>query len=184
MTIVDADAPERINWQGDWIVAKQRGRWEYVSRARNIRAAVILALDGPPQTREVVLIDQFRVPVGRRVLELPAGLIGDEAGGENEDPMVAAKRELEEETGFAAREWANLGEFYSSPGMVSESFTLLRASGLEKVAEGGGDENEDIAVHRIKLSEVAPFIAQAREEGMAIDVKLLAVLGAGMLDKS
>ena len=81
MKIIDADAPEEIRWQGEWITARQRGRWEYVTRAGDIRAAVILALDGPPEAREVVLIDQYRVPVGRRCLELPAGLIGDDAGG-------------------------------------------------------------------------------------------------------
>jgi len=181
MTIADADAPEEIRWAGKWLIAKQRGRWEYVTRARNIRAAVILAVDGPPEAREVVLIDQYRVPVGRRSLELPAGLIGDEAGGEGEDPMSAAKRELEEETGYIAREWTDLGEFWSSPGMVSESFSLLRASGLEKVGAGGGDENEDIVVHRVPLTGIAEFVAEARGAGTAIDVRLLVMLGAGML---
>ena len=178
---MDADAPEEIAWAGKWVVAKRRGRWEYVTRARSIRAAVILALDGPPEAREIVIIDQYRVPVGRRCLELPAGLIGDGAGDEGEGPIETAKRELEEETGYRARDWTDLGEFWSSPGMVSESFSLIRASGLERVGEGGGDEHEDIVVHRVPVAEMPDFVRRSRENGLAVDVRLLAVLGAGYL---
>ena len=136
MTIIDADAPEQVRWRGDWIIAKQRGRWEYVSRARDIRAAVILALDGPADDRHIVLVDQYRVPIGRRVLELPAGLIGDIAGAEDEGAMATARRELEEETGYRAARWSDLGEFCSSPGMVSESFSLLARRGAGKGRPG------------------------------------------------
>ena len=180
MSVVDWDAPEEITWAGKWVTARRRGRWEYVTRANGIRAAVILAVDGPPEAREVVLIDQYRVPVGGRSLELPAGLIGDDAGPD-EDPLATAKRELEEETGYRAREWADLGEFWSSPGMLGESFSLIRASGLEKVGEGGGDEHEDIVVHRVAVRDIASFVQEARTLGLAIDVRILAVLGAGML---
>ena len=179
--MADADAPEVIRWQGRFITAKQRGRWEYVSRARGIKAAVILALDGPADLREIVLVEQYRVPLGRRALELPAGLIGDGAGEVNEDALASAQRELEEETGYRAREWTDLGEFFSSPGMVSEGFTLLRADGLEKVGPGGGDASEDITVHKVMLDDITGFVDQARERGLAIDVRLLVVLGAGML---
>lgn len=181
MSVPDANAPEEIAWAGDWIVAKRRGRWEYASRARNIHAAVIVPLDGPAEARDVILVDQYRVPVGCRVLELPAGLIGDLAGSEGEDPLLAAKRELEEETGYRARQWDDLGTFWSSPGMVSERFTLLRATGLEQVGPGGGDEHEDINVHRVPVADIAGFVADARARGMEVDVKLLLVLGAHIM---
>lgn len=171
----DADAPEEIVWQGKWITARRRGRWEYVGRARNIRAAVILPLDAG----DVVLVEQYRVPLGRRCIELPAGLIGDESEGE--DPLEAARRELVEETGYEAAEWTHLGEYFSSPGMVSESFTLLRASGLTRVDEGGGVSDEDIVVHRVPLADIASRIDGFRAQGLAIDVKILLLLGSGLL---
>lgn len=173
----DADLPEETLWQGRWITAKRRGRWEYVSRARGIRAAVILAVDAG----EIILVSQFRVPLGCRCLELPAGLVGDDAGGEGEDALAAAKRELEEETGYRARDWANLGEFYSTPGMSSESFTLLRASGLEQTGPGGGEPEEDITVHRVKLADLPRMVEDFRAQGYVMDVKLLLLLGSAFL---
>src|SRR5688572_3025740 len=136
----DAEAPEIVEWTGKWVIAKRRGRWEYASRARGIRAAVILALDAG----EVILVEQYRVPIGRFCLELPAGLIGDETEGE--DALASAARELEEETGYSAAQWQDLGEFYSSPGMITESYTLLKATGLTRTGDGGGTAHEDIVV--------------------------------------
>jgi len=167
--------PEEIVWQGRFITAKTRGKWEYVSRSRGISAAVILAVhDGA-----VVLVEQFRVPLGRTCLELPAGLIGD--GSSDEAPELAAARELEEETGFRAGRIENLGQFYSSPGMVSESFHLMRAHDLERVHQGGGVEDEDIVVHVVPLADLSAFVADKRAQGCGMDVKLLLLLGAGML---
>lgn len=178
MPIEDADAPEEVMWSGNWITAKRRGKWEYVSRARGIKAAVILPIDGD----HVLLVEQHRVPVGGPVLELPAGLIGDEESYEGEDPLAAAKRELIEETGYSAKEWRNLGTYQSSPGMTGESFTLLRATKLTKVGEGGGTDSENITVHRIKISDLPKEIEHFREGGVAIDVRLLSLLGPSLLD--
>ncbi|TXC74462.1 NUDIX hydrolase [Sphingorhabdus soli] len=164
-------------WEGRFIAAKRRGRWEYVARTRGISAAVILAIDAE---RHVLLVEQYRVPLGRRCLELPAGLIGDD--GAEEAPEKAAARELEEETGYRAEQITSLGDYYSSPGMVSESFTLVRATGLAKVSEGGGVDGEDITVHRVPLADIAGFVADKRSEGVAIDVRLLMLLGPGLAD--
>ena len=183
MSTPDADAPIETVWQGKWVVAKRQGRWEYVSRARGIQAAVILAIDdgssGAPQDRHVLLVDQYRVPLGRRCLELPAGLIGDTHEGDSAE--AAALRELEEETGYRAERMETLGVFHSSPGMVTEGFTLLRAHGLTKVGAGGGDAHEDIVVHRVPLAEIAGFVAAKRAEGLAMDVKLLLLLAGDWL---
>ena len=168
---------ETIVWQGRFVVAKTRGKWEYVSRARNIRAAVILAVEDG----HVLLVEQFRVPLGRVCIELPAGLIGDDDGAADESPEAAAGRELEEETGYRAARIETIGEFWSSPGMVSESFTLLRGSGLEKIGLGGGTAGEDITVHRVALDELEEFLAARRAMGNAIDVRLLTLLGPKIL---
>jgi len=171
-----SNAPAETMWEGRFIRVLKQGSWEYVSRARDIRAVVILAEhDG-----KVVLVEQQRIPIGRRCLELPAGLIGDD--GENADVEDTAIRELEEETGFTAERIERLGEFYSSPGMVSESFTLVRAHGLTRIGEGGGlAGHEDIAVQLVEREEIAAFIEERRAEGIGIDVRLLLLLGGALL---
>jgi ADP-ribose pyrophosphatase len=166
-----SDDAEEIVWQGRFIAAKRRGNWEYVGRARGIKAAVILAI----QDGHVILVEQYRVPLGRNCLELPAGLVGDDDAGEAME--AAAARELEEETGYRAAKIELVGEFFSSPGMVSESFYFVRALGLEKVSEGGGVEGENIVVHRIAIDALPAFIDAKRTEGCAMDVKLLTLLG-------
>ncbi len=176
MTPPDADAPVETVWQGRFLTAKRQGRWEYVARARGIRAAVIVAIDDDGR---LILVEQYRVPLGRACLELPAGLVGDE--NESEAVEIAAARELEEETGYRPGRIESLGEYFSSPGMVSESFTLVRARDLVRVGEGGGVEGEGITVHRVKLDDVPTFVETCRARGMAIDVKLLLVLGQTFL---
>ena len=171
------DHPEQVRWEGRFIAAKTRGRWEYVSRARNIKAAVILAIDDG----HVILVEQFRVPLGRPCIELPAGLIGDEAGAEHEDAATAAARELEEETGYRPGRIESLGEFHSSPGMVTEAFTLFRAHDLAKVSQGGGVEGEGITVHRVPLAGIEAFLTEKRAEGYAIDVRMLLLLSPGIM---
>jgi ADP-ribose pyrophosphatase len=174
----DADAPQEIVWQGRFVTAYKRGRWEYVGRSRGIHAAVILAVDAEDH---VLLVDQYRVPLGRRCLELPAGLVGDHDHFAGEDAAIAAARELEEETGYRAGRIEKVGEFYSSPGMVSESFSLFRAHDLVKVGAGGGVDNEEIIVHRVALSQIEETITRFRDEGFAIDVKILTLLGPRLL---
>jgi len=159
--------PAEVMWAGKFVRAVRRGKWEYVSRTNNISAVVILAeFEGT-----VILVDQPRVPLGERCLELPAGLVGDT--DPNVTIEVTAIKELEEETGFTAERIERLGEFYASPGMLSEGFTLVRAHGVRRIGEGGGDENEDINVHLVPRADIPNFIEQKRAEGFGIDVKLL-----------
>ena len=173
MTTADPPARE-VMWQGKYITAVRAGRWEYVERAGRVTAVVILAEhDG-----SVLLVEQPRVPLGRRCLELPAGLVGDTQAEDSVEQ--AARRELEEETGFAAEQIEMLGEYYSSPGMVAESFTLVRATGLSRVGAGGGVGGEDIVTHLVPRGEVSDFVAAKRAGGVGIDVKLLLLLGASL----
>lgn len=162
---------EEIMWAGNFVTAKRQGKWEYVARSRGIRAAVILAIEDG----DVLLVEQYRVPLGCNCIELPAGLIGDHDA--DEDPLESAARELEEETGYRAERLEDLGAFYSSPGMLSESFTLVRAHGLTKIGEGGGVDGENIIVHRVAVDQLPQFVATKRAQGCVIDAKLLMLPG-------
>ena len=166
--------PIETPWEGRFLTVKVEGKWEYVGRRGDVHAAVILAID----EGHVLLVEQYRVPLHQRCLELPAGLVGDEEEGEAID--AAAKRELEEETGYRAERIELLGRFASSAGMSSESFTLVRASGLTRTGPGGGVPGEDIVVHRVALGDVPAFVARKRDAGYGIDSKMLLLLASGI----
>lgn len=167
-------AAREVMWAGKFVTAVRRGQWEYVERSGRISAVVILAeFEG-----KVVLVEQQRVPIGGRCLELPAGLIGDDHDGDTIE--AAARRELIEETGFAAERIERLGDYYSSPGMVAESFTLVRAHGLTRAGDGGGVGGEDIVTHLVERAKIAEFVAAKRQAGVGIDVKLLLLLGTSL----
>jgi ADP-ribose pyrophosphatase len=165
-----------VEWEGKYIRVVRSGTWEYVERCGGVHAVVILAEhDG-----KVVLIEQPRTPLGgRKCIELPAGLVGDEDPDAGIDDT--AVKELEEETGFTAERIEQLGEFHSSPGMVAEGFTLVRAHGLKRIGQGGGTEHENIEVHLVPHSEVPAFVERKRQAGCAIDVKMLLLLAGGLL---
>jgi ADP-ribose diphosphatase len=169
MNLDDLTPPE-VMWEGKFVRIVKRDKWEYAGRVRGIRAVVILA----EHEGKVILVEQPRVPLDCRCIELPAGLVGDH--DPNATPEDTAIKELEEETGFTASHVERLGDFYSSPGMLSEGFTLVRAHGVRKVGEGGGDENEAITVHLVARADVPNFIEQKRAEGIGVDVKLLLLL--------
>jgi ADP-ribose pyrophosphatase len=179
VSVTDADAIEETAWSGRFLEMKKRGRWEYVGRVGGVQAAVMIAIDADEDGGHVILVEQYRVPLGRACLELPAGLVGDETAGESAE--ASAARELEEETGYRAATVTSLGTFYASPGMVSECFTLVRAEGLTKVSDGGGTADENIVVHRVPIAELTDFVADRRAAGTAIDVKLLALIGPSLL---
>lgn len=165
-----------VEWEGKYIRIVRDGRWEYVERCGGVHAVVVLAeYDG-----KLVLIEQSRVPLGnRKCIELPAGLVGDE--DPNSTVEETAVKELEEETGFTADRIEVIGEFFSSPGMVAEGFTLVRAHGLRKIGDGGGNEHEEIEVHLVPRPDIPAFVERKRAEGAAIDVKLLLLLASDIL---
>jgi ADP-ribose pyrophosphatase len=165
--IADMDKPVEVMWAGKYVRALRRGRWEYVSRTNDVRAVVILA----ETEGKVILVEQYRVPVGGRCIELPAGLVGDE--DRNATVEGTAIKELEEETGYTGTAVERLGDFHASPGMVTESFTLVRVTGVSRCGDGGGTEHEDIKVHLVAREDIPAFLEQKRTEGCAVDVKLL-----------
>ena len=164
-----------VRSQGEYIRIVQQGRWEFVERCKGSGAVVILAEhDG-----KVILVEQARVPLGgRRCLELPAGLVGDE---DDKSVEETALKELEEETGYRATRVERLGFYHSSPGMVAEGFELVRAQGLTKVGDGGGTAHEEIEVHLVERERIAEFVAERRAAGVAIDTKMLLLLAGSLL---
>jgi ADP-ribose pyrophosphatase len=159
--------PAETMWAGKYVRAMRRDKWEYAGRTNNISAVVILAeYDG-----KVILVEQPRVPPDCRCIELPAGLVGDT--DPNATVESTAVKELEEEAGYTADRIERLGQFFASPGMLSENFTLVRAHGVRKIGEGGGDEHEDIRVHLVARADIPNFVEQKRAEGYGVDVKLL-----------
>jgi ADP-ribose pyrophosphatase len=164
----DAD----ILYAGQHLSMFERGGWEFVRRNTARPAVGIVAITA---AGEVVLVEQHRPPVNRTVLELPAGLSGDVAGHEDEALLDAAKRELLEETGYAADRWTELVSGYSSPGLTDESIALFLAEGLKRVGLGGGDSSEAITIHEVPLPEVLSWL---QRRGAAADLKLLAGLFA------
>ena len=95
-----------VAWRGKYLEVRRVGTWEFAGRVGRMGAAVILAIT---EDREIVLVEQFRMPHGAMSIELPAGLIGDT--GDGDTVLAAAARELAEETGFRATGWEDLGAF-------------------------------------------------------------------------
>jgi ADP-ribose pyrophosphatase len=144
-------APFKILYTGKFIRVLQQGKWEFVERPKTSGIVAILAIT---DAREIVLVEQERIPVQSRVIEIPAGLAGDVVGAENEELAEAARRELLEETGYEAGQMEFLTKGPPSAGLSTEVVTFFRARGLKKVAVGGGDESEDIKVHLVPLAEI------------------------------
>ena len=157
--------------QGRFLSLLERDRWEFVSRTNARAVVVIIALS--PQN-ELVLVEQYRAPVDRHVIELPAGLVGDQ--GDAEEPvLLAAERELMEETGFEADEFEVMMDCPSSAGLTDEIITFVRARGLRRVGAGGGDGTENIVVHLVPLRELGKFFAEQQARGLLLDPKIFGV---------
>jgi len=168
-----ARRPREVHYQGKFIRAVSEDGWEWVERTNAAGAVVIVPITAQG---EVVLIEQYRIPLHARVIELPAGLAGDAAGDEDESLLAAARRELLEETGFEADRWEYLTEGPSSAGLATEVFALYLARDARRVAPGGGDSAEEIAVHVVPHAELEPWLERRRAEGAMIDPKVFAGL--------
>ena len=144
--------------------------WEFVRRTRSSGVVCIVAMT-PDQ--KLLLVEQFRAPLNAFVIELPAGLAGDVEDA-NESFETAAKRELAEETGYAAGEWTRLCDLVSSAGLTDEVVTVFRARQLHRVGPGGGDETESIVVHEVEIDALTDWLADAARNGKCIDSRVYA----------
>jgi ADP-ribose pyrophosphatase len=163
---------ETTHYQGRYLTLLERDHWEYATRSNAHAVAVIVAVTPDD---DLLLVEQYRRPVDARVIELPAGLVGDQ-GDPNENVLHAAGRELIEETGFEASDIELIMKCPSSAGMTDEIVSFVRARGLKQVGDGGGDDSEDIEVHRIPLCRVDSWLLQQQSRGRLLDPKIYTAL--------
>lgn len=160
------------HYHGRYLDLVERDRWEFVTRT-NAHAVVVLCAVTPDD--EIVLVEQYRRPVDARVIELPAGLVGD-TDDPNEPLLEAAGRELVEETGFEAASLALIMECPTSSGMTDEIISFVEARGLRRVGPGGGDASEDIETHVVPLAEADRWLAGKHAAGLPLDPKIFTAL--------
>jgi ADP-ribose pyrophosphatase len=158
---------------GRFLALVKEGHWEYAERVNATGAAIIIAAT---EDRKLLLVEQYRIPVHARTIEMPAGIIGDEPGRTIEDHAEAARRELLEETGYEAEQVEALVTGAASSGLTSELVTFFRATKLRRVHNGGGVASERITVHEVPLQEVDGWLAQKISAGILVDPKIYAGL--------
>lgn len=161
-----------VHAAGRYLKLLERDNWEFASRAN---ASGVVVLVPVTDDKQILLVEQYRTPVEARVIELPAGLVGDK-DNPDEDLATAADRELLEETGYRAQRFSLLLQCPSSSGTSDEIVTFLRADGLDRVAAGGGDESEDIELHVVPLAGIDDWLNERLSEGYLIDPKIYAAL--------
>lgn len=162
-----------VEWEGKFLRLIKCGRWEFADRVAATGAVAVVAVTGDAR---LVLTEQYRVPVGQRVIELPAGLAGDVPAHATEALAEAARRELREETGYEAEQMIRLVAGPPSAGLASEIVTFFHATGLRRVSAGGGDSLEDIQVHEVPLEAVDRWLSQRMAQGILLDPKVYAGL--------
>lgn len=162
----------KIVWEGKYLRVRVSGTWEYAERPNSPAGIVILAVT---PDRKLLLTEQFRVPLQKNVIELPAGLAGDESY-QGEAFVEAARRELSEETGYEATEWQELVSGPTSAGLSNEIVVFYHGRGLRKTGKGGGANDEKIQVHEVPVADVHKWLQEKEKEGVAVDPRIYAGL--------
>lgn len=164
-------------YEGKYIRLVIDGTWEYVERVGGMEAAIIIPVlvdysyaVGDPKRNNLVLIREFRVPLQKYNYGLPAGLVGDHKSGE--DPLVAAHRELEEETGYRAGRMQYLMSGPPSSGLSNEILHFYLADQLSKMSDNVGVGGEDITVHIVPISEARQWLFDKIDNNNVIDPKV------------
>ena len=172
-----SDLPTETLYDGQWLRMRRRGHWEFAERTHGTGMAVIVIALTPDD--QVLFVEQYRVPLGARTIEMPAGLVGDDHAHDTLE--TAARRELIEETGWDPAQVEVLLVGPTSAGMSSERIAFVRATGLRRVGEGGGVDGEGITVHSVPRAQAPAWLMARQAEGFELDLKLWA--GLWMLER-
>lgn len=165
------EQPAEVLGEGRFARFVRRNGWEFCDRTR---VGGIVAVAGLTEAGEMVLVSQWREPVRAVVVELPAGLAGDEAALEGESLETAARREMMEETGCGGGRWEELLSGPPSAGLSSEIVTFFRATGLSRQGAGGGVGNEKIVTHLVPFGELEAWLDGVSAKGWLVDPKVYA----------
>lgn len=172
----------RVLHEGEFLRLLRSGTWEYVQRTRSTGAVHVVAVT---EAQELILVEQYRVPVRARCIELPAGIMGDAAAHQSESAEQSGLRELLEETGYEGSAARLLCRGPNAPGLTSEFSNLVLATGLKQVHSGGGVDGENITVHAVPLAQIQEWLRRKQAEGLLIEPRIYAglyFLGAGKQD--
>jgi len=162
----------KTHYKGRYLSLVERDDWEYATRTNPVVAVLVAWL---PDGR-LVLVEQYRKPIERMTIELPAGLVGDQRDQADESVLAAAHRELAEETGYTAGKITEIMRCPTSAGMTDETAVFVAASELEKTGPGGGDASEDITVHAIEYDRIDAWLREQYRQGKAVDPKIYTAL--------
>jgi len=169
-SMTTTDTTETL-YQGQYLRLKRHGHWEYAERCNASGAVIVVALT--PENK-LLFVEQYRIPIAARSIEMPAGLVGDLS--DNDTIEAAARRELLEETGWQATHIDLLMTGPTSSGLSNEMIAFVRARGLTRIDAGGGDESENITVHEVPLADAPRWLASKMAQGYSMDPKLWAGL--------
>lgn len=173
-----ADSGDALTlFEGRYLRLRRQAHWEFAERT-NAGAAVIIIARTPED--KLLFVEQYRIPMAARTIEMPAGLVGDLDASDTIE--LAAKRELLEETGWQAEHIEPLMIGPTSSGLSNELIAFVRATGLSRIHAGGGGDSEDITVHEVPVAEAPRWLAAKMAEGYAMDPKLWA--GLWLLDRN
>jgi ADP-ribose pyrophosphatase len=166
---MNSNHQRRVIAEGKYLRLVAASGWEWAERVNASGAAVIAALT---DDQRLLLVEQYRIPMQCRVLDLPAGLVGDDPGAADEPTIAAARRELFEETGYEGDDWHFALSGPASPGLATEVYSLFVVRGVRKTGQGGGDAREAIEVHAVPLADLDVWLETKRQSGVMVDPKI------------
>ncbi len=161
--------------EGRFLRFISKGEWEYCERCNCTGAVIIMALT---DKNELIFVEQYRAPLGKKVIEFPAGLMNDQILKKKESLIEAAKRELLEETGYAAKNMKVILHGPVSSGFTSDMATMVLATKIKKLTAGGGQEaeGENITVYKVAIKNTDRWLKSMEKKGRLVEPKIYAGL--------